>query len=187
MKLKTIILSLSILVIALVVFVAIDRIPEANENVYSNSDSANRTEQEADEVVSQEVNQEITGNEPPAPSVSGFPKQGDIPLSMPIEEFAIKSSGEKLRIFDVFIQAGKFVPNKIVVNQGDRVQFNLRTDAETADIESQQLRLFAKVTKEKAEFVSMSLPDAGVFQFSCRDFCPGEKRFWGELIVLEKK
>lgn len=197
MKSKTAIIILLFIAVALLVFVVFDNGILLS---YKNSvvDEAARNEEKEtqtqevenvspkSQVQIQEPQTQQTGNEPPLPSIAGFPKMGDVPLSTPVKEFAIEKPGAKLRIFDIVIGNGKFIPDRIVVNQGDRVQFNIKTDEDAVDIESQQLNFSVKVTKGKTEFLSFSVPDAGVFQFSCRDFCPGGTRFWGEIIVLEK-
>ena len=195
---KIIIILLVVITVALLAFIVFDNgIFLSNEN--SAVDGATRSEerrvqkQEVGNVSSEsqtqnlEIQTQRTGNVSPPPSIAGFPKMGDVSLTPPVEEFAIEKPGAKLRIFDLVIGKGKFIPDRIVVNQGDRIQFNIKTDEDTADIESQQLSFSMKATKGKTEFLSLPAQNSGVFQFSCRDFCPGGMRFWGEIIVLEKQ
>jgi len=133
---------------------------------------------------------------PPEPSPAS-PKSSPVPaetssskleLTPPDQIYQLREGSDaKFRVFNITISKDGFKPNKIVVNQGDGVQFNLRALDGTYDLYIRTPRSYIEnIEAGKLSQIGFEVSRAGTFGFQCRDKCPSGGLITGEIVVLPK-
>lgn len=109
------------------------------------------------------------------------------PITKPdIEEPLWQGSKEKFKIFKIKITPEGYIPNAIIVEKGDSIQFNFFSEKDT-DIESKDLKFFSPVPAHTITNVSFLPNSEGVSVFYCLNQCLGKERIFGHIMVRPQK
>ena len=133
------------------------------------------------EGVTGEVNDiKAGGTETFDPTVPGE----DVELTQPkVSAPAAPGVKAQLRVFDMSASENGFIPEQIVVNQGDTINVKLKAPTVGYDIALPDLGLYQSVDQGVEKTLAFQALTPGTFTYLCRDMCPGGKEIKGSLIV----
>jgi hypothetical protein len=123
----------------------------------------------------------------PAPENVEVPdeKTMDLPENVAVPETVVEAGPNtdlKLRLFDLAYANGKFVPDTIIVNEGDRVQVSFAGGPTAYDFTQPDFGIAWKIPKAGVTY-GFGASIAGTYTFSCESCGPEVK---GTLIIAEK-
>ncbi len=113
----------------------------------------------------------------------------DVPSNVAIPNTTVPASaggGSMFRSFDVQIAGGKFVPDTVIVNQGDTVRLNLTAVDGAYDFAQTDFGLRLALPKGQTKVQEFSATAAGNFLFYCSSCGGPAKGPQGRLVVAPK-
>ncbi len=90
-----------------------------------------------------------------------------------------------VRVVEVKAKKYAFMPGEIVVNQGEKVRFDLSTEDVTHGIQLKEFKVDQRIEPGKPVSVEFTADKAGTYTFHCSVFCGlGHMGMRGKLVVL---
>ena len=130
---------------------------------------------------------ETSGVEVPATYSPEVPK--NIELTRPSLENPINPSSDsesKIRTFEITASKDGYNPAEIVVNLGDQVGIAVTAVDGDYDFDLPNIGSYQIVKKGERKWAANFMAvRSGTFTFLCRDYCPGDDKISGKLIIKE--
>jgi cytochrome c oxidase subunit II len=91
----------------------------------------------------------------------------------------------EVREFSVVARRFEFVPDRLEVDEGDRVRITVHTEDGTHGLEIRQFDVREKITRRGGPVtIEFDATEAGTFEIRCSEYCGrGHSRMKGALVV----
>ena len=105
------------------------------------------------------------------------------------ESGTVKPRKAKIKSKNIRIHASKFVysPNRITINQGDKVTLELTSSDAVHGFSIPDLNVRSDIPPGQVILLTITAPQAGELMFLCDNFCgDGHEKMQGKITVLAK-
>ncbi len=179
MEKKTIILIITILILAIAVFIFWG----------GNGDLISQETEDKTNIISDENLSDVDSSLQNSDSGVLTPYEQKLKAlqTMPLtkadsEEILYVGSKEKFKLFKLKVTENGYTPDAIIVEKGDNVQLDIFSERDT-DIQSQDFNFYLSIPAKKTVSMGFLTNNEGTFVFYCRDMCLGKERVFGHIVV----
>lgn len=108
------------------------------------------------------------------------------PAGVAVPTSVDKQGSYVVRVFEIQGNNNKYVPDVIVVNEGDTVDLRVKAVDETYDFFVPDFGAYKKILKGETGRVQFDADLYGQYEFFCKDSCTGRDKVSGTLIVNQR-